>query len=162
MRRYSVSEKVLILSIKKGYSIDVNGAVTNPSGNKVKGFINSLGYRSFGIRSKYGTNSIPFNRLQAYLKYGDIVFDSKCVCRHKNGNPLDNSINNILVGSQSMNMMDIPKEIRVKKAKYASSFLKKYNNDEVKLFHKVCKSYKKTMVKFNISSKGTLHYILNT
>lgn len=57
--------------------------------------------------------------------------------------------------------MDIPKQVRIKKSLHASSFLKKYENDEVKKYYNKTKSYKKTMSKFNISSKGTLHYILN-
>ena len=41
---------------------------------------------------------------------------------------------------------------------------RKFSEKEVLMirrFHKKCKSYKKTMEKFNISSKGTLHRTLN-
>lgn len=94
-------------------------------------------------------------------KYGDKLFEKGIETRHKNGIKTDNSWNNILIGNHSQNMMDIPKQIRVKKALHASSFLVKHNKDEIKKYHEKYKSYKKTMDKFNISSKGTLHYILN-
>lgn len=58
-------------------------------------------------------------------------------------------------------MMDVPEQIRIKKALHATSFCRKYNKDEVRKFHSHSKPYIKTMNKFGISSKGTLHYILN-
>jgi len=57
--------------------------------------------------------------------------------------------------------MDIKSEVRIAKSKHASSFIKVHNHDEIISFYKKEKSYSKTMNKFNISSKGTLHYILN-
>ena len=59
-------------------------------------------------------------------------------------------------------MNDINPEIRLKNALYASSFIKKHNYKEVKDYYNQTKSYNKVMKKFNISSKGTLYYILKT
>ena len=73
---------------------------------------------------------------------------------------MDNSYENILIGTHSQNMMDISKELRLKKALKATSFVRKYNKEEVIKFHNKSKSYKETMEKFNILSKGTLNYIL--
>ena len=81
--------------------------------------------------------------------------------RHLNGNEMDNSWDNIGIGTHSDNMMDMPKEVRVAKAKHASSFLKKYNHENVRDFHQSAKSYKKTMEYFGIKSKSTLYSILN-
>jgi hypothetical protein len=58
-------------------------------------------------------------------------------------------------------MMDKSKEIRLRTAINATPI--KYSNvDEIRMYYNTCHSYKKTMEKFNISSKGTLHYILNS
>lgn len=58
-------------------------------------------------------------------------------------------------------MLDIPKEIRVQKATCASSFITKYNHKDVYNYYCTVHSYSKTMKQFNISSKGTVSYIIN-
>ena len=58
-------------------------------------------------------------------------------------------------------MMDRKKEDRIAHAKLASSYWQKHNPDVIKKYYAKEKSYKKTMEHFNISSKGTLYYILN-
>lgn len=145
---------------KRGYMVTEEGVALNPKGFKV-GYINHSGYIEIKIRIDKKSVAIPVHRLQAFQKYGEKLFINGTVTRHLNGNPLDNSWENIVIGSHSENMMDIPEQIRIKKAKHAASFLKKYNDEEVIEFHELCKSYKQTMNKFGISSKGTLNYILN-
>lgn len=145
---------------KRGYAVTEDGVFLNPKGENV-GSIGSVG--RIRTKIKVDKKQIVFysHRLQAFQKYGNKMYEKGIMVRHKNGNPLDNSWDNILIGTASDNMMDIPEQIRIKKALHASSFLKKYNNEEVVKFYKECKSYKKTMEKFCIPSKGTLHYILN-
>ena len=68
---------------------------------------------------------------------------------------------NIEIGTFSDNMFDIPKEKRIERSRKSNV---KYKNEELKnilSFYSESKSYKKTMIKFNISSKGTLWHILN-
>ena len=102
------------------------------------------------------------HRLQAYQKFGDKIYLKNIHVRHKNNISTDNSFENILIGTPSENAMDNPKEDRVKRANHATSFWRKYDKDIVKSFHKENgRSYKKTMSNFNITSKGTLNYILN-
>ena len=55
----------------------------------------------------------------------------------------------------------MPKEDRLKYALNATKHVRKYDKQEVRDYYNSCKSYAKTMEKFNISSKGTLHFILN-
>ena len=81
--------------------------------------------------------------------------------RHVNADRGDFSWDNILIGTHSQNMMDIPEHIRLAKALHATSHVRKYDKGEVRKFYNGCKSYKKTMEQFDISSKGTLHFILN-
>jgi hypothetical protein len=144
---------------KRGYLVTEDGLLLNPKGHKI-GNIDKQGYVQSSIRIDKKSAVFYAHRLQAFQKYGDKLFIDGVVTRHVNGNSLDNSWNNIAIGSHSENMMDIPEQIRIKKAKHASSFIKKYNDDEVIDFYNTCKSYKKTMDKFGISSKGTLNYIL--
>ena len=91
------------------------------------------------------------------------IYKKGIVVRHLNGNKIDNSHNNISIGTQSQNMLDRPVEERKKHAMKATKAMMKYKNvnEIIKYHEKNGKSYKKTMKKFNISSTGTLHYILN-
>ncbi len=154
--------KIEKIAVKKGFVVSEEGLMYNSKGNQVALYKNSDGYFNVNIRTKEkSTNMLTVHRLQAYQKYGDAIYEGDVQVRHLNGNKEDNSWDNINIGSQSENQMDIPKQIRVKRALVATSYVRKYDKDEVKGFYKQTKSYKKTMKEFNISSKGTLHYILN-
>jgi hypothetical protein len=142
-----------------GYRVNEKGDLIGLKGNPVGS--ESGGYYRIKIREKGGWINCLTHRLQAYQKYGNKIYKSGIVCRHLNGNSLDNSIHNIAIGTQSDNSMDRKKEDRIAHASYASSFAQVHNHDEIISFHNKEKSYSKTMDKFNISSKGTLHYIIN-
>tara|TARA_R110000751_G_scaffold2684_1_gene14325 strand:- start:359 stop:832 length:474 start_codon:yes stop_codon:yes gene_type:complete len=142
-----------------GYRVNKKGDLIGLKGNPVGS--ESGGYYRIKIREKDGWINCLTHRLQAYQKYGNKIYKSGIVCRHLNGNSLDNSIDNIAIGTQSDNSMDRKKEDRIAHASYASSFAQVHNHDEIISFYNKEKSYSKTMDKFNISSKGTLHYIIN-
>jgi hypothetical protein len=148
------------LASKRGYVVTEEGTLLSHKGTEI-GSINSQGYYSFQLRVGDRKINLGTHRLQAFQKYGSLLFEEGIMVRHKNGDPLDNSWKNILIGTNSDNQMDIPEQVRIKRAKHATSFIRKYNKREVKSFYKACKSYKKTMEEFGISSKGTLHYIVN-
>lgn len=154
--------KSVVYAFNKGYRVRKDGVVVNPKGGVIKGNIDSRGYKKFNIRLN-GKESFPvyIHKLCAYQKYGDIVFQTDCV-RHLDGNPLNNCPDNIEIGTQKDNMMDIPKDVRQKKAEYATSFVRKYNKNEVRDFYKQNgNSYKKTMNHFGMTSKSALWFVLN-
>lgn len=150
------------IAFNRGFRITVDGICLNPKG-AVRGSKKIDGYFSVKLRLKERSSvTLKFHRLQAFQKYGEAIFKRGIVVRHLNGNPEDNSWENIAIGTYSENMMDIPEQQRISHAKIAASYLKKYNNQEIKDFYNNEKSYKKTMEKFGISSKGTLNYILKS
>lgn len=153
----------LLKCYEKGYRIDKEGTICYKN-NTRKGCIqycNKTPYLKISIKIKNKTCNVPVHRLQAYQKYGEKIFEEDIVVRHLNGNSLDNSYDNIVIGTQSDNMFDIPENLRIKHAHIATSYVKKYNHEEIYKFYNECKSYEKTMKKFNIPSKGSLHFILN-
>ena len=159
--------KGILLAVEKGYTCTKEGDVYSSRGNKLKLRIDPkrgiVGYYVFGVRTKNprATQKIGVHQFQAYLKYGDEILNHECV-RHLDSNSLNNHWDNIALGSHSDNAMDKPAEDRLKYALNATSHMKKHCNvDEIKRFHAIGRSYKKTMEKFGISSKGTLNYILN-
>lgn len=146
---------------EKGYRIDINGnAFSRKQTLKVRKRQKAYPYYCFNIKVEGKNRVIMVHRLQAYQKFGDALFGEGIVVRHLNGNSLDNSWDNIAIGTQHDNMMDIPAHIRLANAIRASSFAKKYDHDAVLEYYRHSKSYKKTMEAFNITSKGTLHFII--
>jgi hypothetical protein len=154
------SKDKVLFAYRVGYRISEQGEITNPKGNIIKGSKNKEDRIYINIRCEHSFLRIPAHRLQAYQKFGDKIFDDKLVVRHLNGKPYDNSFLNIEIGTPSQNMMDRPADIRMAHSKHASYFNKKHNHEEILEFYNNCKSYKKTMDKFNLTSKGTLNFIL--
>lgn len=155
-----MEEKIEQIASKRGYVVTEDGILLNP--NSVEIGYNDSGYITTSIRIKGKSKHLKAHRLQAYQKYGDSLYEDGVVTRHLNSNSEDNSWDNIIIGTQSDNMMDIPEQIRIKKALHATSFVRKHNKKEIKKFHSIDNSYRKTMDEFGITSKGTLHYILNS
>ncbi len=152
-----------IEAYKKGYRVTESGSVVGLNVDKLSLYLKKNGYYSFSYRNSNGDSTcVNVHRLQAFQKYGMLLFDDGIVTRHKNGINIDNSFDNILIGTSSENQMDIPEQIRKSRALHASSFIRKHNKIVVRKYHADNgRSYKKTMERFGISSKGTLNYILN-
>lgn len=151
---FSKNEKI---AISKGYTITQDGDILSPYG-KIEGCAYK-GYKTFKLSiggRKY--INIRVHRLQAYQKYGEKIYEKGIEVRHLDNISTNNSWGNIAIGTHSENMMDNPKEMRVKNAQKANL---KHDKIAIREFHQIDKSYKKTMEKFNISSKGTLSDILN-
>ena len=89
------------------------------------------------------------------------IYNQGIVVRHLNNNRFDNSKKNIAIGTHKENSLDIPKEKRVEIARNAGTKYSKEKIEQIKDFYKQCRSYKKTMNMFNLTSKGTLHHIIN-
>jgi hypothetical protein len=149
------------LAYSKGYRVDELGFPVSFSGTSLKPDKMHDGY----LRIKASNGLVRFNvmihRLQAYQKYGNLIYAEGVEVRHMNGNKFDNSFGNVLIGTHSENMMDVPVSVRISSAIHASSFRNKYNWEEVKLFYiNNGKSYHKTIEKFGMS-RSSLRYILN-
>lgn len=157
------SQEALRYAYNCGYHVNPNGDVISPAGNKLTKRIKRSGksYKIYVFTIKYNGNiySIPVHRLVSYQKFGELMFSCDCV-RHLNNNSLDNSFDNIEIGTNKENHMDMPKEKRVY---YASNAHKKYSKekvDEIKAFYNKCRSYKKTREKYAIPTDSSLRHIL--
>lgn len=153
-----MSEKNIAIKIAalKGYTIDSSGNVFGKKGNKLSLRLNNNGYFTFGVSSVNGKRiKCAVHRFQAYKKFSNSLFEAGIVVRHLNGNPLDNSIDNISIGTQSENMMDIPKEKRVLNASNPKHDHKSILNDRWNGM-----TYLQLMSKYNIRSKGTISFIV--
>jgi len=143
----------------KGYRISDDGKIISPKGKELKGHC-SKGYLKLALRKGNKIYTISVHRLVAFQKFGQDLFVKGIEVRHLNGNSLDNSKENILLGTHSENMLDISPEVRLEKALNATARCRKYNKELVKEYFKL-HGFKKAMDHFSITSKGTMSYIIN-
>lgn len=153
------SDEVIKWVFKKGYRIDADGQLLSPKGIVRKPSVQH-GYNKAAVRINGKVYKFGYHRLAAFQKYGEIIFSADCV-RHLDGNSLNNKLENIEIGTYKENKNDMPKDINKKLAEYATSFVRKWNKEEIKRYHNTnhC-TYAQTMQHFGISSKGTLWFIL--
>lgn len=148
------------LSYKRGYFVDNSGQMFTPN-NKPVNTKNRQGYVKCTVSVNGKNVNLTAHRLAAYQKYSDKLYEDGVLVRHLDGNKLNNTYENIALGSVRDNCMDVLAEDRLSRAVNASKKTIKYDADEVYNFYIECgKSRKKTQEHFNISSGGTLHYIL--
>lgn len=108
------SKQVLLYAYNLGYRVSADGkVVTSPKNTERKLVIekrnktNTL-YYYFNVRWKNSSFPVRVHRLQAYQKYGEAIFESGIVVRHKDNNPENNSYGNIVLGTHSDNQLDRP------------------------------------------------------
>ncbi len=163
-----MNDKVMIFASKKGYKVDDKGNVTY--NKRVRALVkDTKGYYSFTIRIYDKTKKkdvfrrVWVHKLQAYQKFGKAMLKDGIQVRHFDGNEINNSNENILIGTQSDNMMDRPEHLRKSLAINASKKNRVFTDQEIKLINQDRKeglTYKKLVEKYN-TSKSTLSYIFN-
>jgi hypothetical protein len=159
-QKMNKTSNLLIEAFNRGYRV-ISGKVYLQK-KEISIFPDTTGRLKFCLE-----NNKPYfvavHRLVAYQKFGNRIFEGNIHIRHRDGNYLNNLEDNILIGTPSDNMMDIPKELRIEHARIAAQKSRKFTNEEVeqiKSDYLQCKSYKRIMTKWKITSKGTFYYIL--
>lgn len=117
----SKTQQLIVLAYNKGYRI-IDGRCHTPKGKILKGSIKQhpIPYYQLSLNSKEVTKitgstntfGITYHALLAYQLYKEDYFKDGMVARHKNGNSLDNSDENIILGTQKDNKLDTPQLIR--------------------------------------------------
>jgi hypothetical protein len=97
---------LIIEAFQKGYRIIDGNVYLNKE--KIKTFYNSKKYKTFFLENNKPT-FVQVHRLLGYQKFGKKMFQKGIQIRHKDNNKSNNFDDNILIGTQSDNMMDIPK-----------------------------------------------------
>jgi len=157
MIRNSKQVELTKLAYNKGYRVLENGDVIGLRGKKLNLFENSKGYYCFTIRRKDKCPTYTFvHKLKAYQLFGDECFNEGIVIRHFNGNNKDNSDINIKIGTQFDNMMDMTP---LQRKLNASSPI--HNHSEILKDRESGMTYREIQEKYNISSKGTISFIVN-
>lgn len=148
------------IAFAKGYRVSRDGkTVTSPRGNRRKLSVGAFGYTQFNIKVVNGSYPLKVHRLQAFQQFGEAIFAAECV-RHLDGNPANNAVENLALGTASQNMMDRPASERREHAMKAVAVSRKHDHSAVLKFYAACRSFKKTARQFGISSLGTIHFII--
>lgn len=126
MNQETMEINKLVVASSQGYRVDKDGSVIFPG--KQKKLTNTNGYLLFSINSSKKALRIYLHRLQAYQKYGDSIFEDGIEVRHLNGNSLDNSYDNISIGTHTDNMRDKSPYVR---KNVRRNNLTKYGIDEI-------------------------------
>lgn len=92
--------------IKRGYLINNQGEVKNPKGDVVNLTLNKRGYKQMGVRYNGETMKITIHRLQGFVKFGEKIFNKKLQIRHLDSDKLNNSWDNIGIGTPKDNHSD--------------------------------------------------------
>lgn len=114
----SKAKEAIRHAIAAGYQVDMDtGDVYGKAGQKLTGTIAVNGYIYVSLFIKGVTdvrrgNQVASHQLIAYIKYGEAAFAKGIETRHYDGNRLNNIPSNILIGTKSDNMMDMPPEAR--------------------------------------------------
>ena len=149
-----------IEAFDKGYRINKDGVVKYL--NKVVGGSIRNGYKQFNYRdSEHKVKHCSFHRLQAYQKFGDKIYENGIVVRHLDGNPLNNTWDNLEIGTSHDNYMDRSRKDRVEHAIKATKAMIRWDYKVIRAMHDSGMSYSQIMKETGITSKGTLSYIIN-
>ena len=157
-----MDEHYEVLLIKLGFTIDKNGKVYNRDGKEINGKIRN-GYKAIAIRINGKRIDVKFHRFQAYMKYGNELFENGIVVRHLNNDKMDNSWNNIAIGSSHDNSMDNLPSDRMKYAINASKVSNKYTKEfveEIRKVHAEGATYREISEKYGLP-KSSISYIIN-
>ena len=144
-----------------GIKISEDGTtITHPNGKVINLSTNRDGYKEFSFGPKTNRKKCRVHRFNAWFRFGEAIYEPNIVCRHLDGNPSNNHIDNIALGTQHDNAMDRPAEERRLHAWNTSRHVLKHDHVAIIEFYKQ-NGFKATMLEFNISSKGTLSFIIN-
>jgi len=131
MRVISSRSAAIVSAVERGYRVTSTGDVIGLRGRKLDLCVGSTGYLQTGIATGGRRITLTVHRLVAYCKYGVALFDAECV-RHLDGNPLNNSWDNVVLGTHSENMIDIPVSVRLAKGQVAARATRKLTDDQVR------------------------------
>jgi hypothetical protein len=166
---YSKLHENTALAYAKGYRV-VDGIVMSPYSKEPRTLYTKMTKKhcsyKFTIKTSEGKGfGIPVHKLVAYQKFGDKAFETGTHVRHLDGDSLNNSEENIALGTPSENSFDRPHNKRKQSAIKTATAHRKFSDkecEEIRKYHEETRSYKKVMAKFNIPAKSSLRCILTT
>jgi len=99
------TQQRIVEAVARGYRVEGNQLI-GPKGPLKIGCHGKQRYPTFSTNWGGMVYGIPIHQFAAYQFYGEAAFVENIQVRHRNGDTLDFSKDNILLGSSSQNQMD--------------------------------------------------------
>lgn len=120
------------MAYHNGYRVTNNGEVVNQNKNKIiKTSIWKKGNNNLYKRFSYKGYKVLVYHLAAYQKFQNEWLFGELLVRHLNDNFLDDSLNNIVLGTKRDNTMDIPIEKRKRNLSKAHEAARLFTKEQV-------------------------------
>lgn len=148
--------QAIVEAYNRGFRVLEDGKMISSTGEEITPYKDEDGYMYWALNIKNSRITFPIHRLQAYQKYGCLVFYNKNMTRHLNGVKDDNSFDNILIGNNKDNVTDFLEQRNGKKVKK-----QKYNHKKILEDRYAGMSLREICKKHNIKNRGTLSWIIN-
>jgi hypothetical protein len=146
-----------------GYTVSSSGELLK-NGKKTRTKAKDCnGYLIIRTRLSGKNIAAAIHRIQAYQKYGARLFEDTMEVRHLDNNKLNNSYENIAIGTHSENMLDIPISIRLKHSREGAAQRRRLSYEEaedIRNKHKAGYTYKSLCLEYKVS-KSLISYIVN-
>lgn len=157
----------IISAFERGYRVLDDGRVLAPSGTERRLRRNTNGYLEFTVAfradGKRISRGVTVHQLMAYQKFGGKMFSPGIMVRHADGSSTNNCRENILIGTQSQNQMDIPPARRTAYATNAAQKLRRLSDTEegvLRAERNAGATYKALCAKWGLA-KSTVSYIVH-
>ena len=109
----------ILEAVERGYTVTDDGKLLSKNKELKYSLSSKQRYPTFSTNWGGRVFGIPIHLFAAYIFYGNLAFEKGVVVRHLNGNTLDFSKGNLVLGTHSENNLDKPKHIRIAAAKKA-------------------------------------------
>ena len=140
------------------YNITRDGHVYNKETGHEVGYTKSTGYRHISIGHGNSKKSIAIHRIIWYV-YGDTPLSDTLVLNHKDGNPLNNCIDNLEQVTQKENNLHMYRVLKHPPV-MGNCKITKEQAEEIRELRKQGWKYEELMKKFNVG-KTTISYVVN-
>lgn len=156
-------KEALLYAISIGYHTDDSGNLFKKDKISKANRINRDGYKILQTRISGKNVYILIHRIIAFQKFGNKIFDPGIEVRHLDGNKLNNHPDNILIGTHSENMFDVPLNLRMHRTRKGALKTRRFSYEEaeqIRKEHNQGLSYKELSTKYKIG-KSVISYIIN-
>lgn len=129
---FSKHNRYVIAADEKGYVVEDDGRVRSPIGGHRGVRLGTTGYLQFTVKpeGERSAKSVSVHRLAAYQKFGMAALMPGIHVRHLDGNPHNNRLDNIAIGTPHQNVMDRRPEDRKAHALKAAAAQRKISLEQ--------------------------------
>lgn len=161
--RNSKRARYTVEAYERGYRVGPDGELYSPMQKVLRPGANNRGYRRFAIRIDGGHALLFVHQLAAYQTFGAEALAEGVHVRHLDGDSLNNSPDNLAIGSPRDNVMDRPAQDRLNHARHAASHKRRLTQTQAQQLrndHRSGMRLADVAEKYNIA-KSTASYIVN-